>query len=101
MSHCEWHDKPAQLDAVFHVLSSAYRRRILFELDAGRLRVSEVSRRLEAEYGDDRDRIELAVRTIHLPKLADFEFIEWHSDSDEIRRGARFEEVRPVLDGLD
>ncbi|SIR83552.1 hypothetical protein SAMN05421858_4055 [Haladaptatus litoreus] len=100
MSHCEWHDKSAQLDAVFHVLSSAYRRRILFELKAGRLRVSEASRRLAAEYGDDRDRIELALYTIHLPKLDDLEFIEWHSDSDEIRRGAQFEEVRLVLDGL-
>ncbi|GAA0235185.1 DUF7344 domain-containing protein [Haladaptatus pallidirubidus] len=85
---------------MFDVLSSDYRRRILFELKAERLRVSEASHRWEAEYGDDRDRIELLLCTIHLSKLADFEFVEWHRESDEIRQESRFEEVRPVLDGL-
>ncbi len=96
MSQIELHR--TRLDAAFDVLSSNYRRRILFGLADGKLRVSDVAERLNSEFGDERDRIELALHTIHLPKLADFGFVEWHRGSNEIRRGSRFEDIRPLLD---
>ncbi|WP_306054439.1 hypothetical protein [Natronococcus wangiae] len=37
---------------------------------------------------------------VHLPKLADCGFIERSPNGDAVERGARFEEIRPLLELL-
>lgn len=37
---------------------------------------------------------------VHLPKLSDYGFIEWDSETKLVWRGARFEEVTPMLEWL-
>ena len=37
----------------------------------------------------------------HLPKLVDYGFIEWNTDTREIAKGPQFEEIRPVLECID
>ncbi|WP_435157644.1 DUF7344 domain-containing protein [Haladaptatus sp. DFWS20] len=98
MSQCELHSESARLDAVFDMLSNDYRREILFGLMEGDLHVSDISRQLQTTTESERERIELALYGIHLPKLDRFDFIEWSENSDNVRRGERFEEIRPVLE---
>lgn len=37
---------------------------------------------------------------LHLPKLADYEFIEWNKDTHEVTKGPKFDEIRPLLELL-
>lgn len=100
MSQCELHSESARLDTVFDVLSNDYRRRILSELLEGDMYVADISRELQTTTEAERERIELSLYAIHLPKLVHLDFIEWSKDTDSIQRGERFEEVRPVLERL-
>lgn len=44
-----------------------------------------------------------AIRTyhVHLPKLAEYGYIEWNRDAHLVTRGANFDDVRPLLELLD
>ncbi|WP_266080530.1 DUF7344 domain-containing protein [Haladaptatus caseinilyticus] len=94
----ELHGKSTRLDTVFDALSSAYRRRLLSELLNGECDLHDFTRRLKGEYGGERKHIELALYAIHLPKLDELELVEWHEGTDEVRRGDRFRDVRPILE---
>lgn len=37
---------------------------------------------------------------VHLPKLADYGFIEWDKECHEVKKGPNFEEIRPLLELL-
>lgn len=52
---------------------------------------------------DDTDSLERLVQMqhIHLPKLAEYEFIEWDRDTHEVSKGRNFEQIRPLLELLD
>lgn len=92
---------PQTWTRLFDALSASQRRRLLINLldhnpqdesppavDAGRRgNVGEESRQLEMVH-------------IHLPKLADQDFIEWDRENQEVLKGERFEEIRPVLELL-
>jgi len=34
----------------------------------------------------------------HLPKLEDYGYIEWNKDANEVVKGPRFDELRPLLE---
>ncbi|WP_436927670.1 hypothetical protein [Halosimplex amylolyticum] len=38
---------------------------------------------------------------VHLPKLADYRFIEWNQGTHEVTKGPKFDEIRPLLELLD
>src|SRR6056297_906486 len=38
---------------------------------------------------------------VHLPKLADYGFIEWNEETHEVMKGQNFDEIRPLLELLD
>lgn len=38
---------------------------------------------------------------VHLPKLADYGFINWSRTSDEFEKGPNFDEIRPLLELLE
>jgi hypothetical protein len=42
-----------------------------------------------------------AMNHVHLPKLANYGFIEWDRENDEVSKGASFDEIRPLLELLD
>ncbi|TMT87729.1 hypothetical protein E2L06_14475 [Haloterrigena sp. H1] len=87
-------------DTLFEVLANEHRRRILFALVD--LPPSEPPIYLDAPpdvaSGDSTANIER--QHIHLPKLADYGFIEWHRNLNAVEPGPRFEEYRPVLELL-
>lgn len=43
----------------------------------------------------------ISMQHVHLPKLAEYEFIEWNEETHEVMKGARFDEIRPLLELLD
>ncbi|WP_243645299.1 hypothetical protein [Natrarchaeobius chitinivorans] len=47
---------------------------------------------------DETNRIEYD--HVHLPKLADYGFIEWSHGTDRVERGPRFDEIEPTLELL-
>lgn len=52
------------------------------------------------ENSDALDRL-VSMRHVHLPKLADYGFIEWDKEAHEIMKGPNFDEIRPLLELLD
>lgn len=105
-------------DNAFKAMADPQRRSLLVELhDDGPLRVPEltgVSRELSAaneafldEYLSgsvevaDADEDLVRMHLVHLPTLAEDGFVEWDSESNVVKKGPRFDEVRPLLDLVD
>jgi len=90
------------LDRMFEALRHPYRRRIL-------LLVSEHNPRDEDEFNvedlatesDDLELLTTELYHVHLPKLAESEYIEWDEDGHTIRRGPNFDEIAPLLALMD
>ena len=95
-------DHPTQttLDAALSILADRYRRRLLLALlehnpqdDDDPQIPGDVD--VEAE---DLEAIEIAIRHSHLPKLEDAGLVEWDRERNAVRKGPRFDEIRPLLE---
>jgi len=42
----------------------------------------------------------VTMQHVHLPKLADYGFIKWNKDTNEVMKGPKFDEIRPLLELL-
>ena len=88
------------LEEMFDALGAVQRRRVLVEL----LESPEDPLRgitdpeTETETGFVGDTVRMA--HVHLPKLDDYEFINWNEDADVVRTGEQFDEIEPLLDLL-
>lgn len=107
-------DWKSSSDIMFDALANVQRRALLLDLlehnpqavaamsEASR-EVTTMSHGLLQEYltgdreisGADKDSVRL--HSVHLPKLADYEFIDWNRDEKEVVKGDRFDEIRPLL----
>lgn len=95
------HRQVVSLDDVLDALGHVQRRRLLtlFADEApsrGPYSFEEVVRVASEEPEDGR----LDLRHRHLPKLADYGFVTWNRETNEVAEGPRFEEIRPVVDIL-
>jgi predicted transcriptional regulator len=56
-----------------------------------------------ADSESDADAVErlVTMQHVHLPKLADYGFIEWNEETHEVTKGPKFDEIRPLLELLD
>ncbi|MDG5778345.1 transcriptional regulator [Haloarculaceae archaeon H-GB2-1] len=43
----------------------------------------------------------VTMQHVHLPKLADYGFIEWNRETHEVAKGPKFDEIRPLLELLE
>lgn len=43
----------------------------------------------------------ISMNHVHLPKLVEYEFIEWDKETHEVIKGPQFDEIRPLLELLD
>jgi hypothetical protein len=92
----------ADLDAALDALANKYRRRVLVALlehnpqDDDDRQIPEGGS-LES---DELDQLLLQMRHTHLPKLAESGFIEWDQETNTIRQGPQFTEIRPLLELL-
>ena len=100
-------------DNVFDALTVSHRRRLLTKLLSSPqyvLKPSGISREIvEADENllqmylsssrtiTEVDEYSVSMHHIHLPKLAEYEFIEWNQDDNLVVQGHRFDEVIPHL----
>ena len=80
-------------DNLFDALADEQRRWILFSL-------LERERSINIDSppdGFERDGLIVERRHVHLPKLEDYGFVEWHRDERVVEAGPKFEAVEPVL----
>lgn len=53
---------------------------------------------MRAEFPWDSPEDSIRKQHVHLPKLANYGFVEWNEDEDVVTRGPRFDEVSPFLE---
>lgn len=86
-------------DFTFDALANEHRRTLLVELFESRPHEDTVPIPTDGNSGaSDPDHQRTALYHTHLPKLVDYGFIQWNERTHEIRRGERFEEIRPLLE---
>lgn len=89
-------------DDAFDALADESQRALLLSLlDSSPLDVGADSLTGDAAPGADRRRVQLLMYHNHLPKLDEYGYIEWDEDVNEVVRGPRFDEVRPLLEWVD
>ncbi|WP_254532914.1 helix-turn-helix domain-containing protein [Natrinema gelatinilyticum] len=91
---------PPSLDRVFDILANKYRRRLLVALlehnpqdDEG----PQIPTDVELE-DEDLESFQIRMTNAHLPKLEDAGVIEWDQGNNTVRKGPRFDEIRPLLE---
>lgn len=88
-------------DRLYEVLANEQRRQLLFGLLDENPRADtqiDLDTPPDDVVAEKTDRIEQ--RHVHLPKLDDYEFIEWRPSMSCVEKGPRFDEIRPTLELL-
>jgi hypothetical protein len=95
-------DKP-ELDEIFFVLANEHRRRLLDDLLEHNSQVgTDFHHRADEPIDEgELDRLNIEMIHIHLPKLEEMDFIWWDKATLTVRRGPRFDEIRPLLELMD
>lgn len=79
-------------DEQFDALRNARRRRLLLDVERSNPRANGGS------FDPSRDTEDLIVlRHVHLPKLEAYGYVSWDREANEVARGPRFDEIRPLL----
>jgi hypothetical protein len=90
-------------DTLFDALANEHRRNLLVALLDENPQDAVVSDSADVDVGPlkTRHRLRTAMHHHHLPKLDDYGFVEWQTDTQEVHRGPQFEEIRPLLEYID
>lgn len=82
-------------NTMFRVLGNEYRRRLLTSLldHNDQVKLSETV----SLGGPDWDALQTQFVHNHLPMLEEVGYIEWDQDSQQVVKGPRFDEIRPLL----
>ena len=90
----------SNMDALLDILANKYRRRVLVSLlDHNPQDDDDPQMPADVKLADeDLETLRIHMTHTHLPKLEDAGFIEWDRDTNEVRRGPRFDEIRPLLE---
>jgi len=88
------------MDAMLDVLANRYRRRVLVALLRHNPQDDDDPQIPEDVDHDSEDLESLMIhmRHTHLPKLEVYGFIEWDQETNTVRKGPQFEEIRPLLE---
>lgn len=93
--------KASTADDAMDALSDGRRRKLLVALlDHGPRETSAVG---PGDGDGETSAVEclVAMNHLHLPKLAEYRFVDWDRSAHEVERGPRFDEIRPLLELLD
>lgn len=85
------------VNELFEALADRHRRELLFEL------LEKNPRNVSPRPGERAkpDESTILEHHLHLPKLAEYGFIDWDRDRGAVTKGNRFDEIRPLLEVLD
>lgn len=88
------------LDTTFDALADRSRRRLLVSLSERDPQNTEDAL-VPVDISDgDVSELKIEMRHHHLPKLEEVGFIEWDRNTNEVWKGPRFDEIRPLLELL-
>jgi len=92
------HRKSQPTDDALDALGDVQRRLLVAPLDHNPQDDAPI-----AAAGDDADAVErlVTMRHVHLPKLADYGYVDWDRETDDVTRGPNFDEIQPPLELLD
>lgn len=93
-------DSKLSLDRVLGVLASKYRRRLLVALLEHNPQDDD-DPQIPDDVGiadEELDTLMIQMNHVHLPKLEEAGLIEWDRDTDSIRKGPDFDQIRPLLE---
>lgn len=82
-------------DQVFDALTDGHRRRLLVALVDHNPQTTTEPARVPQESPAE---VQVRMHHVHLPKLADYGFVEWDRDERVVIKGPRFDEIEPVLE---
>jgi len=89
-----------EMDVMLDILANRYRRGVLVAL----LRHNpqddddpQIPDDVELD-SEDLESLMVHMSHTHLPKLEEYGFIEWDQDTNTVRTGPQFEEIRPLLE---
>ncbi|WP_435075565.1 DUF7344 domain-containing protein [Halorubrum sp. HHNYT27] len=88
------------LDVTLDILANHYRRRLLIALlEHNPQDDDDTQTPVEATVEDgDLETLRVQMTHVHLPKMEDAGFIRWNREMNEVRKGPRFDEIRPLLE---
>ena len=91
---------PLSMDTILTVLENQYRRRVLVALlEHNPQDANDLKNPSDSELADeDLETLRIHMTHTHLPKLEESGFIEWDRDTNSIRKGPKFDEIRPLLE---
>ncbi|WP_049890820.1 winged helix-turn-helix domain-containing protein [Natrinema versiforme] len=101
---------PREIDAVFALLSNATRRSVLrYLVDAEETTARELARTLTMEapdsdtraIDDSRQVVATALVHNHLPRLDEYDIVEYDGTPDEVTPGPNFDAVEPFVEPLE
>lgn len=95
-------ERSTALDQLFEALSHRARRRLLLELredDRCAIGRFDLTRAPTEPRADPTSAVDL--RHNHVPHLDEAGFVDWDRETDVVTKGARFEEIRPLLAWFD
>lgn len=87
------------MDELFDALANVHRRRVLVELLAHNPQRDTV--RVPEDVRDEEKALETLQEELyhtHLPKLEQAGFIRWNRETQQVMKGPRFDEIRPLLE---
>ena len=93
-------DGSERTDQIFEALAAVQRRRLLFALtDHNPQQIDEMS---GVPWSLSESEAEMTTNHhVHLPKLADYGFVDWDRNEQVITKGPRFDEIEPLLECLE
>ncbi|WP_435159799.1 DUF7344 domain-containing protein [Haladaptatus sp. DFWS20] len=86
------------LDICLDALANNYRRRLLIALLEHNPQDDTDTQIANLTIEDkDVENLRIQMTHTHLPKLEDAGFIEWNRETNEVRKGPRFDDIRPLV----
>lgn len=96
----EFTERETALDDMLDAVADIQRRKLLVALLDHN--PQDDSPAILADAADETDAFERIVQMehVHLPKLAEYGFIDWNEEGDKVSKGPNFDEIRPLLELL-
>lgn len=86
------------MDDLFDAFANVHRRRLLAALLEHDPKRDTIDVPEDVHEGEkDLESLRLAFYHSHLPRLADADIVRWDRETHDVRKGPRFDEIRPLL----